>query len=194
MYKPYLWFVKAEVEKAAQVIRDGGVILYPTDTIWGLGCDPQNEKAIEKIAAIKRRDESKHFIVLVNTDVLLEKYVEIVPDLCYDLMDMAERPITLVYPKGKNVSNKILAEDGSIAIRKTNHPFCDSLMQKTRCGIVSTSANLSGQPFAGSFNDIDPIIKDQVDYVVNVFRDQKPGTPSQIVKIGMKGELKIIRK
>ena len=186
--------MKEEVEKAAQVIRDGGVILYPTDTIWGLGCDPQNEKAIEKIAAIKKRDESKHFIVLVNTEFLLNKYVETIPELCYDLMDMAERPITIVYPKGIHVSKKILAEDGSIAIRKTAHPFCDALMQKTKCGLISTSANISGEPFAGHFADIDPHILNQADYVVNLYRDQKAGVPSQIVKIGLKGEVKIIRK
>jgi L-threonylcarbamoyladenylate synthase len=186
--------VKEEVEKAAQVIREGGVILYPTDTIWGLGCDPQNEKAIEKIVAIKKRDESKHFIVLVNSEFLLNKYVDTIPELCYDLMDMAERPITIVYPKGIQVSKKILADDGSIAIRKTSHPFCDALMQKTKCGLISTSANISGQPFAGHFSDIDPQILKEADYVVNLYRDQKAGTPSQIVKIGLKGELKIIRK
>ncbi|MBI3133784.1 MAG: threonylcarbamoyl-AMP synthase [Bacteroidetes bacterium] len=194
MFKLYLWTVKEEVEKAAQVIREGGVILYPTDTIWGLGCDPQNEKAIDKIAAIKKRNESKQFIVLVNSEHLLNKYVETVPDLCYDLMDMAERPITIVYPKGIQVSKKILAEDGSIAVRKTNHPFCDALMQKTKCGLISTSANISGQPFPAAFRDIDPQILNQVDYVVNLYRDQKAGVPSQIVKIGLKGELKIIRK
>jgi len=186
--------VKEEVEKAAQVIREGGVILYPTDTIWGLGCDPQNEKAIQKIAAIKQRDESKNFIVLVNSEFLLNKYVDQIPELCYDLMDMAESPLTIVYPKGIQVSKKILAEDGSIAIRKTNHPFCDALMNKLKSGIVSTSANLSGQPFSGNFPDIDPRILNQADYVVNLYRDQKAGRPSQIVKIGLKGEVKIIRK
>jgi len=186
--------VKEEVEKAAQVISEGGVILYPTDTIWGLGCDPGNDKAIEKIVAIKKRDESKHFIVLVNSEFLLNKYVELIPELCYDLMDMAERPITIVYPKGIHVSKKILAEDGSIAIRKTNHPFCDAVMQKTKCGLISTSANISGQPFPATFADIDPQILNQVDYVVNLNRDQQAGIPSQIIKIGLKGELKIIRK
>ena len=186
--------MKEEVDKAAKVISEGGVILYPTDTIWGLGCDPTNDKAIEKICAIKKRDESKSFIVLVNSEFLLNKYVHTIPEICYDLMDMAENPLTIIYPKGVSVSKKILADDGSIAIRKTSHDFCNALMQRTKSGIVSTSANISGQAFPKQFQDIDPQILKEVDYVVNLHRDQKAGTPSQILKIGLKGELKIIRK
>lgn len=186
--------MKEEVDKAAKVISEGGVILYPTDTIWGLGCDPTNDEAIEKICAIKKRDESKSFIVLVNSEFLLNKYVHTIPEICYDLMDMAENPLTIIYPKGVSVSKKILADDGSIAIRKTSHDFCNALMQRTKSGIVSTSANISGQPFPKQFQDIDPQILKEVDYVVNLHRDQKAGTPSQILKIGLKGELKIIRK
>lgn len=190
----YLCSVKEEVDKAAEIIRNGGVILYPTDTIWGLGCDPANESAIEKICTIKKRNESKNFIVLVNGDFLLNKYVDTIPEICYDLMDMAESPLTIIYPKGINVSKKILAADGSIAIRKTNHDFCDRLMQKTKTGLVSTSANISGQPFPQQFKDIDPQILKEVDYVVNLYQDQRAGRPSQIVKIGLKGEVKIIRR
>lgn len=186
--------MKEEVDKTAKIIQQGGVILYPTDTIWGLGCDPANESAIEKICAIKKRDESKNFIVLVNGDFLLNRYVEIIPEICYDLMDMAESPLTIIYPKGINVSKKILAEDGSIAIRYTKHDFCDRLMQRTKTGLVSTSANISGQPFPQQFKDIDTQILKEVDYVVNLYQNQPAGKPSQIVKIGLKGEVKIIRR
>lgn len=186
--------MKEEVDRAAKVISEGGVILYPTDTVWGLGCDPMNEMAIDKIAAIKGRDESKNFIILVNSEFLLNKYVDVIPEICYDLIDMAESPLTIVYPKGRNISRKILAADGSIAIRKTDHAFCNQLMQKTKCGLVSTSANISGQPFPKQFSDIDPQILKSVDYVVNLLQDQKSGRPSQIIKIGLQSQVKIIRK
>lgn len=186
--------MKEDIEKAAKVILNGGVILYPTDTIWGLGCDPQNQAAIERIVSIKKRDESKYFIVLVNSEFLLNKYVEKIPDICYDLMDMSERPLTIVYPKGINASKKIMGEDGSLGVRKTSHSWCNALMQKTRCGLISTSANISGQPFSASFNEITSDILEQVDYVATSCRDQQPGSPSQIIKIGLHGEVKIIRK
>lgn len=186
--------MKEEIQKALDCVRNGGVLLYPTDTIWGLGCDPANDSAIQKICAIKQRDESKHFIILVNSDAMLERYVEKVPEICYDLLDMAENPLTIVYPGGKNVSKKILAEDGSIAIRKTSNPFCSALIQQLKHGLVSTSANISGQPFSGKFSDIDSSILEKADYVVNLNHNDQPGKPSQIIKIGLKGELQIIRK
>ncbi|MBL7898277.1 MAG: threonylcarbamoyl-AMP synthase [Crocinitomicaceae bacterium] len=186
--------MKEEIQKALECIRKGGVLLYPTDTIWGLGCDPANDSAIQKICEIKSRDESKHFIVLVNSDLMLERYVEKVPEICYDLLDMAENPLTIVYPGGKNVSKKILAEDGSIAIRKTSNTFCSNLIQQLKHGLVSTSANLSGRPFSGKFADIDPSILEKVDYIVNLNQLDPVGKPSQIIKIGLKGELQIIRK
>ncbi|MBK7130686.1 MAG: threonylcarbamoyl-AMP synthase [Crocinitomicaceae bacterium] len=186
--------MKAEIDQAAKIISQGGVILYPTDTIWGLGCDPQNTAAIEKICQIKKRSESQHFIVLVNSDYLLNKYTDTIPEICYDLMDMTESPLTIIYPKGKNVSSKILAEDGSIGIRMVNQSFCTALMNKTRTGLVSTSANISGKPFPASYHDIDPEILKAVDYTVNVMHDQAPSKPSRIIKINMNGEFKIIRK
>ena len=183
-----------EIEKAANVIRQGGIILYPTDTIWGLGCDPKNEAAVEKIIELKKRDENKSLIVLVNGEPLLNQYVSIIPEICYDLIDLAEGPLTIVYPKGRGVSKHILAEDGSIAVRITNHDFCFKLMQKLRSGLVSTSANFSGEPSPKKFSDISPDIINAVDYVVNLYHDQPAGKPSQIVKVGAKGEIKIIRK
>lgn len=185
--------MKEEIEKAAAVVREGGVILYPTDTIWGLGCDPANEDAVRKIISIKQRADSKSFIVLVNSEMLLNKYTAEIPDVCYDLVDMATDPLTVVYPKGKNVSSLILGEDGSIAIRKTNHEFCSGLLNRLKSGLVSTSANISGKVFSGAFRDIDPEIIQKADYVVDLFRDLPPAKPSRIVKIGLKGEVQIIR-
>ena len=185
--------MKQEIEKAAEIIRQGGVILYPTDTIWGLGCDPTNDEAVKKIIAIKHRADSKSFIVLVNSEQLLNRYTTEIPDICYDLIDMATDPLTVIYPKGKNVSSNILADDGSIAIRKTDHAFCSGLMNNVKCGLVSTSANISGNPFPAKFDEIDPVIRNSVDYVVTILRDQPASKPSRIVKIGANSEVKIIR-
>lgn len=186
--------MQAEIEKAAEVIRNGGVILYPTDTIWGLGCDPANEAAVEKIFRIKHRTENASLIVLVSTEQLLNHYVDLIPEICYDLMDMATSPLTIIYPKGRKVAPKVLAADGSIAVRKTDHEFCAKLMQRTRCGLVSTSANISGQPAPSAFEDISPEILEAADYVVNLPGVSSSGKASQIIKVGPKGEIKIIRR
>jgi L-threonylcarbamoyladenylate synthase len=186
--------VQAEIEKASEVIRNGGVILYPTDTIWGLGCDPANEVAVEKIFRIKQRSDNASLIVLVSTEQLLNQYVDLIPEICYDLMDMATSPLTIIYPKGQKVAPKVLADDGSIAVRMTKHEFCSRLMQKTRCGLVSTSANISGQPSPLRFEDISPLVLKAVDYVVNLPGAGAAGKPSQIIKVGPKGEIKIIRR
>ena len=183
-----------ELDKAARVIRNGGVILYPTDTIWGLGCDPANEQAVEKIIRIKRRDDSMSFIVLVGSEKLLNHYVEEIPDICYDLIDLAQNPLTIIYPKGRRVARKVLGTDGSIAIRMTRDEFCRKLMERSKCGIVSTSANISGESFPAGFQDISPEIVNAVDYVVDLKGAEAFGKPSQIIKVGSKGEVKIIRK
>ena len=191
---PYFCSVFEEIEKAASIIRQGGIILYPTDTIWGLGCDPKNDAAVEKIIQLKKRDENKSLIVLVNAEQLLNQYVSIIPEICYDLVDLADGPLTIIYPQGKGVSKAILGDDGSIAIRMTKHDFCFKLMQKLRSGLVSTSANFSGQPAPKKFSDISKDIINGVDYVVNLQHDQPASKPSQIIKVGAKGEIKIIRK
>lgn len=182
------------VAQASDVIKNGGVILYPTDTIWGLGCDPTNEKAIEKIIEIKKRDWNKSFILLINSEFLLNKYVEKVPEIAYDLVDLADKPLTIIYPKGKNVSNKILAEDGSIALRKTKHHFCNELMNRLKSGIVSTSANFSGDKSPSTFSEISEELKNMVDFIVPIEQEDKPAQPSQIIKVGLNSEIKIIRK
>lgn len=186
--------VKEEIEQAAKAIKNGGVILYPTDTIWGLGCDPTNDKAIEKLLTIKKRGVNKSLILLVNNEALLSRYVKDIPEVCYDLLDYSDRPLTIVYPNGQYVSNYVLAEDRSIAIRLTSDEFCSKLIQRIKCGLVSTSANISNQPYVGGTEKIPNEIKDQVDYIVNLSLKNKSAIPSQIIKIGEKSEVTIIRK
>lgn len=183
-----------EIQKCIEVIQCGGVILYPTDTIWGLGCDPNNEEAIEKINEIKNRPDTKSYIMLVGEERQLNYYIPEIPDVAYDLIDFAERPTTIIYDNAKNISPKITATDGSLGVRLTKDPFCKQLCQKLRTGIVSTSANISGQDSPTSFEDINPIIKDSVDYIVNLKQNEKMATPSTIIKLGVSGEIKIIRK
>ncbi len=190
----YFCIVEKEIKKAVETVKSGGLILYPTDTIWGLGCDPNNDKAIEKINQIKQRTDAKNFIILVDSERLLNRYVKEIPEVCYDLIDYAVKPLTIVYPKGQYVSKKVLADDGSIGIRLTKDEFCKQLIQKLKSGIVSTSANISGTPSPKDFKDISPEIINQVDYVVNLPLAQKDASPSQIIKITEKSEITIIRK
>lgn len=186
--------MKIEIEKAAEIVKNGGVILYPTDTIWGLGCDPNNELAIEKIIAIKQRANHKNFILLVNNERLLNRYVKEVPEVCFDLIDCADKPMTIIYPNGQYLSSQVLGEDKSVGIRLTDYPFCDQLINKLKHGIVSTSANLSGQPSPKSFQDIPKELLEAVDYVVNLPNEAKGSQASQIIKITAKSEIEIIRK
>ncbi len=186
--------MKEELEKAAEVIKNGGVILYPTDTIWGLGCDPTNEAAIDKLLHIKQRDPSKSLIVLVNNEALLQRYVKEIPDVCYDLIDYANRPLTIVYPGAQYLSKKVMAADGSVAIRITADPFCQQLIQRCKSGIVSTSANISNQAYQGKFENLPTAITEKVDYIVNLPLKNHSAPPSQIIKIKLNGEVDIIRK
>lgn len=183
-----------QVIKAAEVIKSGGVILYPTDTIWGLGCDPTNEEAVKKIIEIKNRPESKSFIILVNNERLLNRYVKEIPEVCFDLIDCAVKPLTIIYPKGQSLSKKLLADDESIGIRMVKDPFCSKLMDRIKCGLVSTSANISGEPSPTNFQEISPALKSAVDYVVDLPDNSASRSPSQIIKIGQNSEVSIIRK
>ncbi|WP_027420490.1 L-threonylcarbamoyladenylate synthase [Crocinitomix catalasitica] len=186
--------MKEVIEKAAEIIQSGGVILYPTDTIWGLGCDPRNEKAVQKICEIKKRTADKSLIVLVPNEALLQRYVKEIPEVCYDLIDFATEPLTIVYPKGQFVAPQVLGPDGSIAIRLTKNDFCKKLMFKTKSGLISTSANISNVRYPGDFENLSDDIKNNVDYIVNLPLENKNFKPSQIIKIGSNGEVAIIRK
>lgn len=176
-------------------LKSGGVILYPSDTIWGLGCDARMDASIEKILAIKNRPENKGLILLISKIEQLSEYVEQVPEIAWDLVDFAEDPLTVIYPKGKNVSPYLLGPDGSIAIRLLKDEFCKGLVYRYQRGIVSTSANLSGEPSPRSFGDISIQIKEQVDYILEnpMLKSNSMLKPSKIVKLGLGGEYTLIR-
>ena len=184
-----------DLKNALDVLKRGGVILYPTDTIWGLGCDATNEAAVQRIYSIKQREDSKSMLVLMENPALLERYVNEVPDIAWDLIEVASTPLTVIYPNAKNLAKNLLAEDGSIGIRFTREEFSAELLRRFRRPLVSTSANISGQPFPATFYDISEEIKKSVDYIVR-FRQEEttPAQPSSIIKLGAGGQIEIIRK
>lgn len=180
--------------EAIQTLKSGGVLLYPSDTIWGLGCDVRNDQAIDKILELKNRPASKGLIVLISKIEQLSEYVEQVPDLAWDLVEFAEDPLTIIYPKGKNVSPSLLGPDGSIAIRLVKDEFCKGLIYRYQRAIVSTSANLSGEPSPLNFAGIAPSIVDGVDYVLkNPAGEGAAKKASKIVQLGLHGDYKLIR-
>lgn len=177
-----------------EALRDGKTLLYPSDTIWGLGCDATNDEACKKIQELKNRPESKSFIILVDGFPMLERYIPEFQEVCYDLVDFAEKPLTIIYPNAKGLAPSILASDGSIGIRITKDPICLKLIRGMRKPLVSTSANLSGQESPKCYNEIDSKIKNDVDSIVKEKMEDRMAKASQIIKIGLGGELKIIRK
>ena len=174
-------------------LHNGGTILYPTDTIWGLGCDATNEEACQKILALKNRPEEKSFILLVDGFQLLEKYVPEFNQVCYDLADLATSPLTIIYPTSKNLAPSVLAEDGSVGIRITKDPNCIKLIRALKKPIVSTSANISGQKAPTCYDDIDPTIKQNVGAILEERLTEKMISPSQIIKISLDGTVKVLR-
>ncbi|MCX6291507.1 MAG: L-threonylcarbamoyladenylate synthase [Bacteroidetes bacterium] len=184
-----------EIKKCLEVLNRGGIILYPTDTVWGIGCDASNEKAISKIYDLKKRDDSKSMIILLDQEARLQSYVEEVPSVAWDLIECADKPITIIYDKAKNVAQNLIAEDGSLGIRVTKDEFCKMLIHKFRKPVVSTSANISGNKPPASFSEIDEAIINGVDYVVNLRQNERmKSSPSTIIKLGRNGEFKMIRK
>jgi L-threonylcarbamoyladenylate synthase len=186
--------VNEEIEKCLEVLRAGGIILYPTDTVWGIGCDASNEQAVEKIYRLKKRSEAKTMICLVSRDSMLERHVEKVPDLAYDLIDMSEKPITIVYDRPKGIAKNIVAADDTLAIRVARDEFCKRLIDKLNNPLVSTSANLADAPTPGSFPEISDYILKGVDYVVNLYRRETNPTPSSIIKLSEDGTVTVIRE
>ena len=184
-----------DIAKAVEVMRNGGVILYPTDTVWGIGCDATNADAVARVYEIKRRADSKAMICLVDSDARLQRYVRDVPDVAWDVMDLATKPITVILDGAANLAPNLIAEDGSVAMRITNEPFSKQLCFRFQKAIVSTSANFSGEPAAQNYCDISPELLELVDYVCTSRRqEKKPHTPSSIIKIAPNGEIQIIRK
>ncbi|WP_342647761.1 L-threonylcarbamoyladenylate synthase [Mucilaginibacter sp. CSA2-8R] len=187
--------LKDEVKNALEVINQGGIILYPTDTIWGLGCDATNTEAIQKIYALKQRAQEKSMIILLDTENKLESYIREVPAIAYDLIEFAENPLTLVMPGAKNISPALIAADGSVGVRVSTHPFCQQLIQRLRKPLVSTSANISGQPSPQNFSQVSDEIINGVDYVVNQDQhDLSIKKPSTIMRLEPDGKFAFIRK
>ena len=175
-------------------MREGGVILYPTDTIWGIVCDATNEEAVRRVYEIKRRADSKAMLVLIDTPVKVDFYVQDVPEIAWDLIDLADKPLTIIYSGARNLAPNLLAEDGSVGIRVTNEAFSQRLCQQFRKAIVSTSANISGQPSPHNFSEISEEIKSAVDYIVSYRQEERSNPkPSSIIKLSAGGVIQIIR-
>lgn len=187
--------LKDEIKKACEVLQKGGVILYPTDTVWGIGCDATNEEAVKKVYKIKQRADSKAMLVLVDNPVKVDFYVQDVPMVAWDLIDMTTKPLTIIYDGARNLASNLIAEDGSLGIRVTNEEFSKQLCFRFRKAIVSTSANISGQPTPMNFSEISEEIKSAVDYIVDFRQNEKENPkPSSIIKLGKGGTVKIIRQ
>ena len=188
-----------DIRQAVETMRKGGVILYPTDTVWGIGCDATNAEAVKRVYAIKQRDDSKALICLVDSDARMQRYFRNVPDVAWQLIDSLKeseaKPTTLILDGAINLAENLIADDGSVGIRITNEPFSKELCYRFQKAIVSTSANISGEPAAQNYGDIDPRILEAVDYVCWSRRQEhKPHTPSSIIKLKENGEVEIIRK
>jgi L-threonylcarbamoyladenylate synthase len=184
-----------DIKRAVEVLRSGGVILYPTDTIWGLGCDATNKEAVDRIYKIKQRDDSKSMLVLIDNPSKLYSYIEEVPEIALDLIDISDKPLTIIYPGAKNLPDNLVASDGTIGIRVTNEEFSMNLCRRFRLPLVSTSANISGRPAPANFSEIDPEVIEQADYVVQYRRDDlSKAAPSGIIKLGTGGEVTVIRE
>ncbi|MDN3665390.1 L-threonylcarbamoyladenylate synthase [Algibacter miyuki] len=183
-----------EINKAIDVLKKGGLILYPTDTVWGIGCDATNEDAVKKIYQLKQREDSKALICLVTDDRMLKKYVKHIPEAALNIIDITDKPTTIIYDDAQNLAKNLIAEDGSIAIRIPDDDFCYDLSRRLNGAVVSTSANISGFPTPKSFKEIAPEVLKGVDYVVNLQREKICNQPSTIIKLSNSGIVKVIRK
>ncbi|MRH98902.1 threonylcarbamoyl-AMP synthase [Kriegella sp. EG-1] len=183
-----------EINNTVEILKKGGLILYPTDTVWGIGCDATNEEAVNKVYELKRRNDTKALICLVANDFMLEKHITNVPEVAWDIIDIADKPTTIIFDNPKGIAKNLIATDNTLAIRIASDKFCQYLINKFKRPIVSTSANVSGFPTPKSFSEISDDILKGVDYVVNLNRDKKNGAPSSIIKLANDGTVKIIRK
>lgn len=183
-----------DIRNAVKTLREGGVILYPTDTVWGIGCDATNPEAVKKVYEIKRREDSKALICLVDSDARMQMYFRQVPDMAWQVIDVSDRPTTIVLDGAVNLAPNLLAEDGSVGIRITREPFSSELCHRFQKAIVSTSANISGEPAAQNYRDIAPELLEAVDYVCIARRQEhKPHKPSAIIRFWQDGQVKVIR-
>ncbi len=186
--------MNTEVHNAYEVIKEGGIILYPTDTVWGIGCDATNAEAVAKIYALKKREESKSMIVLMNGERMVYNVFKEIPEVAWQILDVSEKPTTLILDNPRNVAPNLIAEDHTLAVRIVKDSFCYKLMERMKKPLVSTSANLSGMFTPKTFSEISPEIINGVDYVVNLDRDKICKNPSTIIKLSLDHQVKIIRK
>ena len=185
--------IRTAIEAAVEALKNGGTILFPTDTIWGIGCDATNEAACQRLMELKNRPAEKSFVVLADSFQMIEKYIPDFPAVCYDLVDLSEDPLTIVYPNAQGLAPTVCAADGSVGIRLTKDPVCLQLIRAIREPIVASSANLSGQPFPKNFSEIDAQLKKTVDAVVELRLNETRTQPSKIIKIGLDSSVKVIR-
>lgn len=184
-----------DLRKAIEVLKQGGIILYPTDTIWGIGCDATNEEAVEKLYTIKRREKDKSMLILLDNPVKLQTYIQEVPDIAWDLIDLTDKPLTIIFNGAKNLATNLINKDGTIGVRITSEDFSRDLCRRFRKPIVSTSANITGNTPPQNFNQIDPEIIEMVDYVVEYRQNEIfKQMPSSILKLATNGNIEIIRK
>jgi L-threonylcarbamoyladenylate synthase len=186
--------MQEEIKKSLETLKRGGLLLYPTDTVWGIGCDATNASAVEKIFALKQRAESKALICLVSDFKMLQNYVENVSEVAYDILKYACKPTTIIYDNPIRVAENVVADDNTLGIRVVKDDFCKQLIRKFKKPIVSTSANISGENAPKSFADIVPAISENVDYIVNLRRNEKNAKPSAIIKLSNDGKVSVIRK
>lgn len=189
---PRAW--QEDIRRAVEVMRKGGIILYPTDTIWGIGCDATNAEAVQRVFELKRRADAKALICLVDSDAKVQRYVRDVPSAAWDIIDCSVSPITIIYDKAEGLAPNLMAEDGSVGIRITGEPFSNALCYRMQRAIVSTSANISGEPAPRCFDDISDDIRQAVDYVCTSRRNERNAKASSIVKVGAGNVVQIIRK
>jgi L-threonylcarbamoyladenylate synthase len=183
-----------EIHNAFEVIQQGGIILYPTDTVWGIGCDATNPEAVAKIYQLKKRAETQSMIVLMNGEKMMYNVFAAIPEVAWQIIDLSEKPTTIILDNPRNVAPNLISQDKSLGIRIVKEPFCFKLMEKMKKPLVSTSANISGQPTPIAFKDINPEIIKGVDYVVNLHHDKIAGKPSTIIKLTSDSQVKVIRK
>ncbi|MFT5963781.1 MAG: L-threonylcarbamoyladenylate synthase [Flavobacterium sp.] len=186
--------INEEVHKAYEIIKEGGIILYPTDTVWGIGCDATNAEAVAKIYKVKQRAEAQSMIVLMNGEKMMYNVFKEIPEVAWQIMDLSENPTTIILDQPRNIAKNLIASDNTLGIRIVKDPFCFKLLEKMKKPLVSTSANISGQPTPKSFKEISPEIIKAVDYVVNLQREKIGGKPSTIIKLSNDSQVKVIRK
>jgi L-threonylcarbamoyladenylate synthase len=186
--------ITVEGKEALAVLKRGGIILYPTDTVWGIGCDATNADAVSKVYALKKREETRAMVCLVHDFKLLNQFIEQIPEVAYDILKHASKPTTIVYDDPIRVAENLIGEDNTLAIRVTRDDFCSELIKRLGRPLVSTSANISGESTPKSFKEISPAILNGVDYIVNLQRNKKSGEPSTIIRLKNDGQVTILRK